>query len=162
MIQSGCILQVIFISWCCLILILEQVIAFRERTKGNMSTDQKPQNIDEYIAGFPQVVQEILQKIRMTVKKAAPDAQETIKYQMPAFMLNGNLVYFSAFKNHVGFFPPVAGNEKLKNELYVYEGPKGSLKFPLDKPIPYDLIRRIVNLKVRENLEKAGAKQKKN
>ena len=80
-----------------------------------MSTDQKPQNIDEYIAGFPQVVQEILQKIRMMVKKAAPDAQETIKYQMPAFMLNGNLVYFSAFKNHVGFFHPVAGNEKLKN-----------------------------------------------
>ena len=75
MIQSGCILQVIFISWCCLILILEQVIAFRERTKGNMSTDQKPQNIDEYIAGFPQVVQEILQKIRMTVGKTAPDSQ---------------------------------------------------------------------------------------
>ena len=97
----------------------------------------------------------------MTVGKTAPDAQETIKYQMPAFMLNGNLVYFSAFKNHVGFFPPVAGNEKLKNELSVYEGPKGSLKFPLDKPIPYDLIRRIVNLRVRENLEKAGAKQKK-
>ena len=127
-----------------------------------MSADRPPKNIDEYIAGFPPEVQEILQKIRMTVKKAAPDAQETIKYQMPAFILNGNLVYFAAFKNHIGFFPPVAGNEKLKNELSVYEGPKGSLKFPLDKPIPYDLIRRIVNLRVRENLEKTGAKQKKN
>jgi uncharacterized protein YdhG (YjbR/CyaY superfamily) len=126
-----------------------------------MSTEQKPQNIDEYIAGFSPDVQEILQKIRRMVKKAAPEAKETIKYQMPAFMLKGNLVYFAAFKNHIGFFPPVTGNEKLKNELYIYEGPKGSLKFPLDKPIPYDLIRRIINIRVRENLEKAGTEQKK-
>jgi uncharacterized protein YdhG (YjbR/CyaY superfamily) len=126
-----------------------------------MSTEQKPQNIDEYIAGFSPDVQEILQKIRRMVKKAAPEATETIKYQMPTFMLKGNLVYFAAFKNHIGFFPPVNGNEKLKSELSVYEGPKGSLKFPLDKPIPYDLIRRIINIRVRENLEKAGAKQKK-
>ena len=127
-----------------------------------MSTEQKPKNIDEYIAGFSPDVQEILQKIRRMVKKAAPEAIETIKYQMPAFMLKGNLVYFAAFKNHIGFFPPVSGNEKLRNELSVYEGPKGSLKFPLDKLIPYYLIRRIVKIRVRENLEKAGAKQKKN
>jgi uncharacterized protein YdhG (YjbR/CyaY superfamily) len=126
-----------------------------------MSTEQKPKSIDEYIAGFSPDVQEILQKIRRTVKKAAPEATETIKYQMPTFILKGNLVYFAAFKNHIGFFPPVTGNEKLMNELSVYEGPKGSLKFPLDKPIPYDLIRRIINIRVRENLEKAGAKQKK-
>jgi uncharacterized protein YdhG (YjbR/CyaY superfamily) len=126
-----------------------------------MSTEQKPKSIDEYIAGFSPDVQEILQKIRRTVKKAAPEATETIKYQMPTFMLKGNLVYFAAFKNHIGFFPPVTGNEKLMNELSVYEGPKGSLKFPLDKPIPYNLIRRIINIRVRENLEKAGAKQKK-
>jgi uncharacterized protein YdhG (YjbR/CyaY superfamily) len=125
-----------------------------------MSTDQLPKTIDQYIAGFPPHVQEVLQKIRATIGKAAPGAKETIKYHMPTFTLNGNLVYFAAFKNHIGFYPPVTGDEKLKKELSVYEGPKGSLKFPLDKPIPYDLVRRIVKIRVTENLEKAKAKGK--
>lgn len=127
-----------------------------------MSANQSaPNNIDEYIAGFPLDVQAILQKIRATIRTAAPDAEETIKYQMPTFMLNGNLVYFAAFKNHIGFYPPVTRNKQLRKQLSVYEGPKGSLKFPLDKPIPYDLIRKIVQFRVRENLERAKVKRKK-
>jgi uncharacterized protein YdhG (YjbR/CyaY superfamily) len=121
-----------------------------------------PKNMEEYIAGFPQDVQEILETIRRTVKKAAPDAKETIKYKMPTFTLNGNLVYFAAFKKHVGFYPPVSsGSAKFRNELAAYEGPKRSLIFPLDKPIPFDLIRQIVELRVKENLEKANAGGKK-
>jgi uncharacterized protein YdhG (YjbR/CyaY superfamily) len=120
-----------------------------------------PKNIDEYIAGFPPDVQRILQKIRTTIKKAAPGAQETLKYHMPTFVLNGNLVYFAAFKNHIGFFPPVSGDKSLRNELSIYEGPKGSLKFPLNEPIPYGLIKRIVQIRVKENLDKAEAKSKK-
>jgi uncharacterized protein YdhG (YjbR/CyaY superfamily) len=120
-----------------------------------------PQNIDEYIAAFPPQVQEILEKIRNTIRKAAPAAQETIKYQMPTFTLNGNLVYFAAFKNHIGFYPPSAANEKFKTELTAYVGPKGSLKFPLNKPIPYTLIGRIVKVRVQENLNKTRIKQKK-
>ena len=120
-----------------------------------------PKTIDEYMAGFPKDVQEILEKIRMTVKKAAPDAQETIKYGMPTFTLKGNLVYFGAFKKHIGFYPPIStGSAEFRKELSVYEGEKRSLKFPLEKPIPYSLIEEIVNLKVKENLERAEAKRK--
>ncbi len=127
-----------------------------------MTTRQiSPKNIDDYIAAFPPHVQEILEMIRKTVKEAAPDAQETIKYQMPTFTLNGNLVYFAAFKNHIGFYPPSAANEQFKDELAGYEGPKGSLRFPLDRPIPYDLISRIVKIRVQENLDKAQTRQKK-
>jgi uncharacterized protein YdhG (YjbR/CyaY superfamily) len=110
-----------------------------------MADALKPENMDEYIAGFPENMQEILEKIRLTIRKAAPEAVETIKYDMPTFTLKGNLVYFSAFKNHIGFYPPISG----------------SLRFPLDQPIPYDLIRRIVAVRVKENLEKAEAKAKK-
>src|SRR5258708_4307622 len=124
------------------------------------SEQSPPTTIDEYIASFPNDIQEVLQKIRTTIRTAAPDAEETIKYQMPTFTLNGNLVHFATFKKHIGFYPPVKGDEKLKNELSIYEGPKGSLKFPLDKPIPYDLISRIVKVRVRENLEKAAAREK--
>ncbi len=120
-----------------------------------------PKNIAEYIAGFPPDVQEILEKIRLTIRKAAPDAEETIKYKMPTFTLNGNLVYFAAFKKHIGFYPPPTGNEKLKKELAGYAGPKGSLKFPLDQPIPFDLISKIVKVRVKENLARAKAKDKK-
>ncbi len=120
-----------------------------------------PRNIDEYIAGFPRDVQEILEKIRMTIRKAAPDAEETIKYQMPTFTLKGNLVYFAAFKKHIGFYPVPTGIEEFKNELSVYEGGKGSVKFPLDKPIPFDLISKIVKYRVKENLARAAAKGKK-
>ncbi|MCA9948523.1 MAG: DUF1801 domain-containing protein [Anaerolineales bacterium] len=120
-----------------------------------------PKNIDDYIAGFPDDVQVILQKIRMTIKKAAPNAEETIKYQMPTFTLQGNLVHFGAFKKHIGFYPVPTGIEAFKDELSVYEGGKGSVKFPLDKPMPYDLISKIVQFRVQENLKNAEAKKKK-
>ncbi len=120
-----------------------------------------PQNIDEYIANFPKDVQEILEKIRATIKKAAPKAEETINYQIPTFTLKGNLVHFAAFKGHIGFYPTPTGIEKFKKELAVYEGAKGSVKFPLDKPIPYALIRKIVTFRVKENLERAEAKNRK-
>jgi len=127
-----------------------------------MSANQTaPRNIDEYIAGFPNDVQEILEKIRMTIKKAAPDAEETIKYQMPTFTLKGNLVHFAAFKKHIGFYPVPTGIEEFKNELSVYEGGKGSVRFPLDKPIPFDLISKFVKFRVKENLARAAAKGKK-
>ncbi len=126
-----------------------------------MQANQKvPQNIDEYIAGFPPDVQKILEKIRVTIRKAAPDAQEKISYKMPTFTLNGNLVYFAAFKNHIGFYPIPTGVEKFKKELSVYEQGKGSVQFPLDKPIPYELITKIVKFRVKENLKKARAKKK--
>jgi len=126
-----------------------------------MGTDPAtPKTIDEYIAGFSQDVQEILEKIRETIRKAAPDAEEAIKYQMPTFTLKGNLVHFAAFKNHIGFYPVPTGIEQFKDELSVYEGGKGSVRFPLDRPIPYDLISRIVKFRVKENLEKAQAKRK--
>ena len=126
-----------------------------------MSNKMSPKTIEEYIAGFPDDVQEILQEIRMTIRKAAPDAEEAIKYQIPTFTLKGNLVHFAAFKEHIGFYPTPTGIEKLKMELSAYEGAKGSVQFPLDEPIPFDLIRRIVEFRVQENLERAEARQKK-
>jgi uncharacterized protein YdhG (YjbR/CyaY superfamily) len=117
--------------------------------------------MDEYIAGFSPDVQEILKKIRLLIKEAAPDAEETIKYRMPTFTLKGNLVHFAAFKNHIGFYPTPTGTEKFRNEISVYQGAKGSIRFPLNQPIPYDLIRRIVEFRVKENLEKAAVKAKK-
>jgi uncharacterized protein YdhG (YjbR/CyaY superfamily) len=118
-------------------------------------------NIDQYIAGCPQDVQEILKKIRGVIRKAAPDAEETIKYQMPTFTLKGNLVHFAAFKQHIGFYPPTTGPEPFKKALAIYAGAKGSLKFPIDEPIPFDLISQIVKYRVKENLDRAAAKQKK-
>ena len=118
-------------------------------------------NIDEYIAGFPKDVQVILKKVRETIQKAAPDAEEKINYGIPTFVLNGNLVHFAAFKSHVGFYPTPSGIEKFKRELSAYEGAKGSVKFPLDGPIPYGLITKIVKFRVKENLERAQAKGKK-
>jgi uncharacterized protein YdhG (YjbR/CyaY superfamily) len=120
-----------------------------------------PKNIDEYIARFPDDVRETLEKIRMIIRKAAPDAQETISYQIPTFTLHGNLVHFAAFKKHIGFYPGPSGIEKFKDELSVYDGAKGSVQFPLDKPIPFSLISRIVKFRVNENLKKAQAKGKK-
>ena len=119
-----------------------------------------PQSIDEYIAAFPPEVQSILENIRSTVRNAAPDAQETISYQMPAFTLNGVLVYFAAFKKHIGLYPPIAGDASLERAISPYAGEKGNLRFPLDQPIPYDLIERIVKLRVKQNLAKAAAKGK--
>ena len=121
-----------------------------------------PRNIDEYIAGFPNDVQEILEKIRMTIRKAAPDAEETISYKLPAFNLKGHyLVYFAAYKNHIGFYAAPRGNAEFKEELSVYEAGKGTLQFPLDKPIPFDLISKIVKFRVKENLDKAATEAKK-
>jgi uncharacterized protein YdhG (YjbR/CyaY superfamily) len=127
-----------------------------------MKTDQAaPKTIDEYIAGFPPEVQVILERIRTTIREAAPGAEETISYQMPTFKLKGNLVYFAAFKKHIGFYPTGAGIEQFKSELTLYEGSKGTARFPLDKPIPLDLIDKIVRFRVAQNLEKAEAKRKK-
>jgi uncharacterized protein YdhG (YjbR/CyaY superfamily) len=114
----------------------------------------KPKDISEYIATFPEEIQVILEKIRDTIRKAAPDAKETISYQMPAFRLKGNLVYFAAFKKHIGFFPTPGGIEAFKDELSDFEVSKGTIRFPLDKPIPYELITRIVAFRVKENLLK--------
>src|SRR6476620_8815060 len=100
-----------------------------------MKTKQAtPQNIDEYIAGFPNDIQEKLQKIRMTIRKAAPKAEEKISYQIPTFALCGNLVHFAAFKKHIGFFPTSSGTREFQQELSIYKGSKGSVQFPLDKP----------------------------
>jgi uncharacterized protein YdhG (YjbR/CyaY superfamily) len=127
-----------------------------------MKTDQTAlKNIDEYIAGFPSDVQTILEKIRMTIRKAAPGAEETIKYQIPTFTLKGNLVHFAAYKKHIGFYPAPRGIPKFKKELSIYGSGKGTLKFPLDKPIPFDLISKIVKFRVNETLKRAGAKGKK-
>ncbi|MBU2611866.1 MAG: DUF1801 domain-containing protein [Chloroflexi bacterium] len=124
-----------------------------------MRTDQTaPKTIDEYIAGFPPDVRAILEKMRMTIREAAPDAEEAIKYRMPTFTLQGNLVHFAVFKKHIGFYPVPTGIEAFKDELSVYAGGKGSVQFPLDKPIPFDLIGRIVKFRVKENLERAAAK----
>jgi uncharacterized protein YdhG (YjbR/CyaY superfamily) len=120
----------------------------------------KPSNIDEYIVSFSPDVQAILERIRLTIKEAAPDAQETISYNMPAFTLEGILVYFAAFKKHIGLYPPVRGDAKLEKLTAVYAGEKGNLQFPLNQPIPYPLIERIVKLRVKQNRSKAHESQK--
>ena len=125
------------------------------------SKQTAPSTIDEYIAGFPPDVQAILQKIRLTIREAAPDAEETISYQMPTFTLKGNLVHFAAFKEHIGFYPTPTGIEKFQKELSVYKGAKGSVRFPLDQPIPYGLIGKIAKFRAKENAAKAAAKGKK-
>jgi uncharacterized protein YdhG (YjbR/CyaY superfamily) len=113
-----------------------------------------PATIDEYISRFPDNVQKILKKIRSLIKKSAPQATEKISYQMPAFYLNGNLVYFAAFAKHIGFYPTAGGISAFKTEIAPFKWAKGTIQFPLDKPIPYDLIRRIVQYRVEENLTK--------
>jgi len=117
-----------------------------------------PQTIDEYIATFSPEVQEILEKIRGIVRGAAPGAQEAISYQMPTFKLNGVLVHFAAFKNHIGLYPPIRGDAAIEKAVAPYAGEKGNLRFPLDQPIPYDLVERIAKLRVKQNLAKAGRK----
>lgn len=119
-----------------------------------------PKNIDEYIAIFPPDVREILEKIRLTIREAAPDSEERISYRMPTFYLKGNLVHFAALKNHIGFYPTPSAIERFKQEISAYKSSKGAIQFPLDQPIPYDLISNIVKFRVRENLEKAKSKRK--
>jgi len=118
------------------------------------SSNKKFKNIDEYIQSHPKDVQKILMEIRKTVKKAAPKAKEKISYGMPAFTQNGNLVYFAAFKNHIGFYPLPSGINSFKKELSTYKTSKGAIQFPIDKPMPLSLITKIVKFRVKEDMTK--------
>jgi uncharacterized protein YdhG (YjbR/CyaY superfamily) len=113
----------------------------------------KPKDIDEYINGFPKEIQELLEQVRMTIKKAAPQAAEVISYGMPAFKMNGILVWFAAHSKHIGFYPRASGIDACKTELSIYKVAKGSVQFPLDKPLPLGLIIKIVEFRVNENLQ---------
>ncbi|MFW5437369.1 iron chaperone [Paenibacillus apiarius] len=119
------------------------------------------ESIDDYISQFPPKVQAILETLRKVIKESAPDAKEKISYQMPAFVLHGNLVHFAAYKNHIGFYPAPSGIHAFKDELAEYKGAKGSIQFPIDKPLPYELINKIVQFRVAENIQKAAGKLKK-
>jgi uncharacterized protein YdhG (YjbR/CyaY superfamily) len=120
----------------------------------------QPTTIDEYIAGFPAEVQRILQEIRRVVRNAVPDAEEAIKYGVPTFVLNGNLVHFAGFKNHIGFYPTPSGIEAFKDELSAYHSAKGSVQFPLAERMPFGLIRRIVEFRVKEARAKPAPKRR--
>jgi uncharacterized protein YdhG (YjbR/CyaY superfamily) len=126
-----------------------------------MKKTQPPKDIDDYIARFPADVQAILENVRQAVRGAAPEAKEVISYQMPAFKQHGVLIYFAAWKEHIGLYPPVSGDKALEKAAARYAGPKGNLQFPLDEPIPYDLIKRIVKLRVNQDSDKARTKGKK-
>ena len=121
----------------------------------------KPLDIDDYISRFSDDVQAILEKVRAVIREAAPGAKEIIGYQMPAFRQHGILIYFAAWKTHIGLYPPIAGNKTIEKAIAKYAGPKGNLQFPLDEPIPYELIGRIVKLRVKQDNEKAAAKKKR-
>lgn len=125
-----------------------------------MATSMKnvPANIDAYIASFPKDVQVVLQQIRHTVRAAAPQAQEAIKYAMPAFLQDGHLVLFAAFTNHIGFYPAPTGEQAFEKDLSKYKTGKGSVQFPLDQPMPLDLIRKIVKYRIKKNAEAAKKK----
>lgn len=126
-----------------------------------MTERTEPATIDAYIAGYPEDVQEILRRIRATIKEVAPDAHETTKYRLPTFTLHGNLVHFGAFKDHIGFYPDPSAIGAFKDELAPYRTSKGAIQFPLSESIPYDLIDRITVYRVQENLAKATAKAAK-
>src|SRR5450631_1761308 len=126
-----------------------------------MAKPKKAKDIDGYISTFPAAVQAILEKVRETIRRAASEATETISYMMPAFRQHGILVYFAAWEKHIGMYPPISGDKTLEKAIARYAGPKGNLQFPLDEPIPYDLIERIVKLRVKQDSAKAEAKRKK-
>jgi uncharacterized protein YdhG (YjbR/CyaY superfamily) len=126
-----------------------------------MAKPKKAKDIDGYISQFPPDVQAILEKVRTTISNAAPDAKEVISYLMPAFKQHGILVYFAAWKTHIGLYPPISGNKTLEKAVAKYAGPKGNLQFPLEEAIPFDLIERLVKLRVKQDLAKAAAKRKK-
>lgn len=111
-------------------------------------------DINEYISEFPVEIISVLKQIRETIQQAAPDAKEAIKYGMPTFVLNGNLVHFAAYKNHIGFYPAPSGIDSFIDELAVYRTGKGTIQFPIDKPIPFDLITKVVKFRVLENIAK--------
>ncbi|MDO9100599.1 MAG: DUF1801 domain-containing protein [Caldisericota bacterium] len=118
-------------------------------------------SIDEYIRGFPTEVQRILNRLREVIRKAAPDAEEKISYRMPTFFLHGNLVHFAAYRSHIGFYPTPSGIEAFKLELSAYKGAKGSVQFPIDEPLPYELVSRIVSFRVAETRKLAEERLKK-
>jgi uncharacterized protein YdhG (YjbR/CyaY superfamily) len=124
-----------------------------------LSSKQKFQTIDEYIKTFPKEIQKILETIRQTIKITAPDAEEAISYQIPTFKLNGNLVHFAAFKNHIGFYPTPSGTEIFKKEISVYRSGKGSIQFPIDKPMPLSLIKKIVKYRIKDNSNRIKKKK---
>jgi uncharacterized protein YdhG (YjbR/CyaY superfamily) len=119
-----------------------------------MASKPTPKDIDEYIQMFPEDTQVLLQSMRQAIREAAPEAEEAISYQIPTFKQNGILVHFAAFKKHIGFYPTPSGVDAFKEELSPYEGAKGSVKFPIDQPLPLDLVRRIVEFRLKENLER--------
>jgi uncharacterized protein YdhG (YjbR/CyaY superfamily) len=120
------------------------------REKGMTTSEKQFKTIDEYIATFPADVQDILEKLRQVIRESAPDAEETLSYQIPTFKMKVNLVHFAAFKNHIGFYPTPSAIEAFKKELFSYAVAKGSVKFPLGKPIPFDLVRKIVKFREQE------------
>src|SRR5271155_4334281 len=126
-----------------------------------MAKPQTPKDIDGYISQFPADVQAILERVRATIHYAAPEAKETISYLMPAFKQHGILVYFAAWQKHIGLYPPISGDKALEKAIARYAGPKRNLQFPLDQPIPHDLIGRIVKLRVKQDSAKAASKRKK-
>ncbi|WP_042167037.1 iron chaperone [Paenibacillus gorillae] len=124
-----------------------------------MESNKTPfESTDDYIAQFSPEVQAILQQVRQVIKEAAPEATEKISYAMPTFALHGNLVHFAAFKHHIGFYPGASGIAAFKEQLSAYKGAKGSVQFPIDKPMPLELIREIVNYRVADNIERAASK----
>ena len=125
------------------------------------ATSTKFKTVDEYFSAFPLPTQAILKKLRKTIKEAAPQAEELISYNMPAFTLQGRLVYYAAYKKHIGFYPVSSAIKAFQNELSEYKTSKGAIQFPLDRPMPFALITKMVKFRVRENLEKAKAKVKK-
>jgi uncharacterized protein YdhG (YjbR/CyaY superfamily) len=125
-------------------------MAFKRYTKSD-----KMEKIDQYISGFPEEIQEILQRMREAIRQAAPEAEETISYGIPTFKLNGNLVHFAGYQNHIGFYPGTSGIQAFAKEFKGLKQAKGSVQFPLDKPIPYALIKRVVKFRVKENTGKA-------
>jgi uncharacterized protein YdhG (YjbR/CyaY superfamily) len=128
-----------------------------------MKTSQSvPSNIDEYIADFPKDIQVVLEKVRLTIKKAAPEAEETISYKIPTFKLNGKyLIYFAGYKKHISLYPVPIGDDEFNKQIVGYQAGKGTLQFPLDKPIPYDLIRKIVKVSLKQNQARAAERAKK-
>ena len=126
-----------------------------------ISTDKIPKSIDDYISAFPEEMQVKLEKIRQTIKEAAPGSEEVISYRMPAFKLIKVLVYFAAFKDHIGFFPTAGPIEVFKDKLTAYKTSKGTIQFPLDKPLPLKLIKEIVKFRIKENMEREKLKTKK-
>lgn len=115
---------------------------------------RQPKTMDEYIAAFPKEVQDILENMRGTIRESAPQAAEAISYGIPTFKLNGNLVHFAAYKNHIGFYPASSAIVAFKKELSPYKQAKGTVQFPIDQPIPFDLVKKIVRYRVGENLAK--------